>query len=503
MNEGANIQGRADGFPYESLNVFSQALEDGKILSGGEPDPFRQESYLGRIIYDYNNKILFTGSFRRDGVSRFGPENRWGNFPSASLAYKVNEDFLQNVEQINMLKLRVGWGQTGNSDIGEFLYEDFLTPPTQFSPVFGDPNQMVTGTYVFYSFSNPLIRWESAQMTNIGMDINAFNNKIQATLEYYWKTNEDLLVQVPVSIVFGRSGDGSEPFTNLGEVSNKGFEMNLMYKNYDGEFKYSTSVNLTTFSNEVVFIPEDRDIAGNNTRTREGHTIGSLFGYVAEGLVTPDDFDENDNYLHAVPAEGVPEPGDIRFRDLNNDGKITDLDRTIIGKSLPDLIGGFNFEASWKNFDFSLFLNGMFKYDIFHQQRASLSSFVNQDINHNKLREWTENAYTVDNPSSEYVRADPNNTNDNNRISTWWIEDGTFVRVRDVQLGYSLPATILSNVGINRARLYVSATNPFLFTGYSGRDPENSGSSNPLNAGTDNGGYPNPRVYTFGMQIEF
>ncbi len=503
MNEGANIQGSANGFPYESLNVFSQALEDGKNLTGGKTTPFRQESYLARVIYDYNSTILFTGSFRRDGVSRFGPENRWGNFPSASIAYKINEDFLQNIQQINMLKLRVGWGRTGNSDIGDFLYEDFLTPPTQFSPVFGDPNKMVTGTYVFYSFSNPLIRWESAEMTNIGLDLNAFNNKVQATIEYYWKNTEDLLVQVPVSIVFGRSGDGSEPFTNLGEIVNRGLEMNLMYKNYDNDFKYSASLNLTTFKNEVLFIPENREISGSNTRTRVGNTIGSLFGYVAEGLVTPNDFDEEDNYLYAEPAEGIPQPGDIRYKDLNNDGLITDLDRTLIGKSLPDFIGGFNFEASWKNFDFSLFLNGMFNYEIFHAQKASLSSFVNQDINHNKLREWTENYYSAENPTTEYVRADPNNTSDNDRISTWWIENGTFVRVRDIQLGYSLPQSVISRVGINRARVYVSTTNPILFTDYTGRDPENAAFTSPLNSGTDNGGYPNPKVYTFGMQIEF
>ncbi|MGC9343461.1 MAG: SusC/RagA family TonB-linked outer membrane protein, partial [Bacteroidales bacterium] len=441
-NDGANISGTANGFPYENLNVFSQALEDGKILNGGYTTPFRMESYLARVIYDYRGKILFTGSIRRDGVSRFGPDNRWGNFPSASVAYKINEDFLQNVPQINMLKLRLGWGKTGNSNIGNFLYEDFLTPPNQFSPVFGDPNSMVTGTYIFYSFANPNIKWEASAMTNIGVDINALDNKIQATLEYYIKNTDNLLVEVPVSLIFGRANDGSNPFSNLGEIQNRGLESNITYKNYDGGFKYSVTLNLTTFKNTVKYLPVS-EITSGNTRTIEGNTIGSLYGYVADGILQKDDFEQDENgnllidddgeYLYKwAPPLNPPSPGDLKFKDLNNDGRVTDQDRAIIGKALPDMTASLNLECSYRNFDFSLFFNSMFRYQIYNRQKATLAGFVDQDINHNKLLDFAENYYTHENPSTEYIRADLGNRNQNDRISTWWIEDVSFVRVRDI-----------------------------------------------------------------------
>ena len=508
-SDGDYINGSANGFPYENLNVFTQALEGGKILSGGYDAPFRMISYLGRVMYAYKNKILFTGSFRSDGVSRFKMGNRWGNFPAASVAWKLNEDLLRNVEKINMLKIRLGWGKTGNSDIGDFLYEDFLSNPLYFSNVFGDPNTLVPGTNVFYSFANALIRWEAASMTNLGLDVSAFGNKLQASIEYYWKLQNDLLVKVPVSKIFGRSGEGSDPWDNAGEVLNTGLETNISYKNFDRKFKYSATFGLTTFHNEVKYLPKTEIISGN-TRTIEGRTIGSLYGYVAERIITPDDFtdynEETGIYsgsLYAVPSEGVPQPGDLKFKDLNQDGAITDIDRAIIGKSLPDLISSLSLTFEYGSFDFSMMLNGMFRYQVFNAQRANLSSFVSQDINHNKLAEWAQNAYTVENPSDKYVRADMRDANLNDRISTWWIEDASFVRIRNIQLGYSFPHRLISRAGISRLRLYGSATNPILFTGYSGRDPENAAFSSPLSSGTDDGGIPNPRVLTLGMQIEF
>ena len=508
-SDGNYINGSANGFPYENLNVFTQALDEDKILTGGYGIPFRMISYLGRLIYSYKNKILFTGSIRKDGVSRFRSGNRWGNFPSASIAWKLNEDLLRNTEQINMLKLRLGWGKTGNSDIGDFQYDDFLSSPLYFSPVFGDPNTLVTGTNVFYSFANPLIRWESATMTNLGLDVSAFNNKLQASVEYYWKQQNDLLVRVPVSKIFGRSGEGSEPWDNAGEVLNRGLETNITYKNYDKRLKYSATFGLTTFHNEVVYLPKSEIIMGN-TRTIENRTIGSLYGFVAERLLTPDDFSEYDpetgiysGYLYAFPSEGVPQPGDIKFTDLNHDGLINDLDRTIIGKSLPDLISSVNLRLEYENFDFSILLTGMFKYRVFNQQKSTLASFVGQDLNHNKLTDWAINAYTVDSPSDQYVRADLQNSNKNDRISTWWVEDASFVRVRNVQIGFTFPKKIISSAGISNLRVYGSATNPLLFTKYTGRDPENAAFSSPLTSGTDNGGIPNPKVFTMGLQVEF
>lgn len=497
-SDGTNLRGIGEGFPYENLNVFDQADPEQVKVEGGI-SVFRMESYLGRLIYDYKSKYFLTASLRRDGVSRFGPENRWGNFPSISLAWKINEDFLQNVDQINLLKVRFGWGTTGNSAIGDFQYDNYLDPPTDFSTVLGAPNVVQPGVFIWTSFANPIIKWEAAEMINLGFDFNAFDNKIQGSAEYYWKNQDDLLVRINVSKAFGRSGN---PWANIGQIQNRGLELTLSYKNYDNPFKYSITGNFTSIKNEVISLPT-KEISGSNTITVEGKTIGSLYGYVAERIINEEDFDEEGNYLYEVPTNGVPQPGDLKFKDLNGDGIISDLDRSIIGKALPDFLAGINFEASWKNFDFSLFLNGMFRYQVYNRQRAELYSFVSQDIDHNKSLEWAENYYGKDaQPSTDFIRADPANTNENDRISTWWLEDASFLRIKDVQVGYSLPTSLINTIGIARARVYVSAVNPYIFTKYLGRDPENGAFSSPLNSGTDGGGFPNPRMWTFGLQID-
>ncbi len=518
-NDGSSISGTGYGFSHPNLPVLSQSEEADRVLNGYRNSPFRQLSYLGRLIYGYQDKILFTGSIRRDGVSRFGPSNRWGTFPSASLAYKLSEDFLQNVDQINMLKLRVGWGSTGNSAIGDFNYDDFLSGTDAFGPVFGRPQTLVPATYIFYSFANPLIKWEAAKMWNFGIDLNALNNKIQLTAEYYIKNQDDLLVHVPVSIAFGRSGDGSEPWANAGKNQNRGFEFTGTWKDYSGAFKYSVSANFTTIKNEVISLPQPQ-IYGPSGRniTLVGNSIGSLYGRVAEGILQPGDFEQDENgnlvtdaaghyTLLGPKQEAGTAPGDLKYRDLNKDGIINDLDRTIIGKAVPDFIYGFNFECSYKDFDFSFFLNGMQNFDVYNLQRVGLATFTNQDIGNNKLVDFTNNYYTIENPSGEYLRIDPNDQNHNSYESTWWVENASFLRVRDVQLGYNLPQKLLGSVGISRLRVYGSAENPFLITKYKGRDPENgaigSGSEGSLEPGTDAGGYPNPKVFSLGLQVDF
>jgi len=495
-------------FPYENLNVFSQSLTDGQRISG-TIIPFISISYLGRLIYDYKGKYLLTASIRRDGNSRFGEGNRWGTFPSFSVGWKLNEDLLPNAQQINMLKVRVGWGKTGNSNIGNFQYDDFLSDPSQFSPVFGLDEKIATATYVLSSFANPIVKWEAAEMLNFGFDANLFRNRIQASAEYYIKNQNDLLVKKPVSHVFGRASEpgfseDAQPWLNVGKLQNRGFEFLISYREQRGNFYYNLSANLTTIKNEVISIPTEdiTDRTGNN-RTVEGRPVGSLYGYVAEGIVSSDDFDGEGNYIYAIPNEGVPEPGDLRFTDLNNDGVISDLDRTLIGKPIPDLIYGINIEINWKSFDFSMFLNGMENFQIFNAERASLSSFNAQDLDHNKLLSFTQNYYREDRPSSEFVRADRGNTNVNDRISTWWVEDGSFLRFRDIQVGYSLPEQLLNYAGFSRCRIFASFSNPLVLTGYTGRDPEVAVFSDPLSSGTDNGGYPNPRVSTIGIQIDF
>lgn len=499
-SENNIIEASALGFPYEQLNVISQSYEEGRQV-GGTFNPFASESYLGRFIYNYQNKYLFTGSIRHDGNSRFGPENRWGTFPSLSAAWKVSEDFLTRFKEISMMKLRFGWGRTGNSNIGSFQYMSLLDGFNNFSPVFGLDQHMVPALNVIHSFGNPSIKWEAAEMSNMGMDLNLFNNKIQFILEYFIKNQDDLLVKIPMSAAYGRVSGAGDPWVNLGKLQNKGFEFTGIYNKTVGALHYNVSAQFSTIKNQVKYIP--CEILSGNNLTKVGHSIGSFHGYVAERILTGNDFDESGNYRHAMPATGTPSPGDLKFKDLNNDGIINDLDRTIIGKAVPDFSYSLNIEAFWKNIDFSVFFYGLQNFDVYNHLRADIEGFSSQDMGHNKLKDFAFNHYTPERPSTRYIRADLNNTNQNNRPSSWFLEKGSFLRLKDIQIGYSVPLKHIVPLGIYQARVFLSATNTLTFTRYSGRDPEVPTISDPLNPGNDNGAYPMPRSVTAGIQIEF
>lgn len=498
-NYSSNVA--VSGFEYENLNTIhnSNYRQEGfEPNLSGYYTPVRWTSYLGRLIYDYSGKYLLTASIRRDGNSRFGPGNRWGTFPSASAAWKLNEDLLQNVDAIDMLKLRVGYGMTGFSNIGNFRYEALLSPFDQFSPVFGVNQQVAPALNVLNEFGNELIQWESSAMTNIGADVSLFRNRLSGTVEYYIKTTDNLIVRRSVSDVFGRIGT---PFVNLGNIQNRGFEFNASFRDMEGDFNYEITGILTTIKNEVIDLPEEYT-DGNNI-ARVGNTVGSLYGWIAERIVTPDDFDGDGNYLHAVPSSGEPEPGDLKFTDLNLDGVINDQDRTIIGKPIPDFIYSLNVNLYYKSFDLNMYWYGAQNVEVFNSQLSGIESFVSQDINHNKTVAYSENYYREGRPSTQYVRADLANTNQNDRISTWWVEDASFLRLKDVQLGYSLPVRTAQRIGLSRARIYVSAVNILTITDYRGRDPEAPTSGTPMNVGSDGGSYPLPRVLTAGIQVDF
>ncbi len=504
--ESNGINVTASGFPYENLNTIGMSYIDGREV-GGFFTPFTAESYLGRIIYDYGSKYLLTASIRRDGNSRFGPENRWGNFPSLSLAWKVNEDFLQNVEEISMMKLRFGWGQTGNSDIGNFQYQSLLDPFSQFSPVFGVNQGLADALNVMGNTGNPSVQWEAAEMTNFGIDLNLLQDKIQLSAEYYVKTQDGLLVKYPLALFHGRLVGAADPFVNLGVIQNRGFEFTGNYRKMEGDFNYNITAVVTTLKNEVLDIPNS--VITNANITQIGNTIGSFYGYVAERIITPADFDEEGNYLYAMPNTGAPSPGDLMFRDLNNDGAVSDLDRTVIGKPIPDLTTSLNIQLMYKNFDFAVFLYGMHRFDVYNSMRAGIEGFSAQDLDHNKLRDFGLNYYgsQVDGngvpiPTGQ-LRLDPTNKNQNDRISTWYLETGSFLRVKDLQLGYTLPSRVSASIGISSARIYVSAMNLYTYTQYKGRDPEApvSGTNN-LSIGSDGGTYPVPRAFTAGVQVD-
>lgn len=502
-SENNLIGGTGFNFRYENLNVLDQSDASGRQLNGGSYT-YRALSYLARIMYSYAGKYYLTTSIRRDGVSRFRPGRRFGNFPAFSFAWKINEDFLRNISWIDLLKLKSGWGMTGNSNVIDFQYGEFLDNTSQFSPVFGADQKLVPGMYLFYSFANPEIRWEAARTVNVGIEFSAWKGKIEGSAEYYVKNQNDLLVKVPISDIFGRSGDQSEPWVNAGKLQNRGLDFSITFRAAKGGFRYSFTAQLSTFMNKVKYLPQQEIVnSDNSTITIKNHSIGSLYGFIATRIITEDDFDRNGNYLHALPSSGKPSPGDIMFVDLNRDGIINDLDRTIIGKAIPDGMASLIFNSEINRFDIYFLINGIWNFDIFNAQRSKLMSFDSQDMNHNKLAEYAQNYYRSGHPSDKYLRADLNNMNQNDRISTWWIENGSYLRFKEIQLGYTLQKRTNNLDNNSIIRLYASASNLFTITRYKGRDPEGALSSSPLNSGVDRGIYPIPRSIGIGVQVRF
>jgi TonB-linked SusC/RagA family outer membrane protein len=514
-NSNSNsIGGKSKGFDFESLNTLTNGGTISEDLTGSASIA-RRISYLGRLMYDYKSKYFLTGSYRSDGVSKFAPKFRRGNFLSGSLAWKITEDFFKDVKQLDFLKLRLGWGQTGNSNIGGgFQYLDQISGINNFNPVFGDNQQIARAQYAFYGMASAEVHWESSEMYNAGLDASLFNSRLQLTAEYYLKINNGLLVQVPTSAIFGRIDDGgnpAKPWYNIADIQNKGIELSAQWRDKVGGFEYGISSNLTTIKNSVDYLPVP-NITSTNNRTIVGHSIGALYGFISEGIVQKSDFTgapvsgvytAASGYKYNTHSGNIPQPGDLRFKDLNGDGDVTDLDKTIIGKTIPSLTYTFSFDCSYKNFDLNVFLFGVSDFQIYNQQRASLMSMNSQDTQNNKLTDFAQNHWTAENQSTTHLRVDVANTNLNDRISTFWIEDGSFLRVKDLQIGYKLPSSGTKLLGIQSLRVYVSAANLLNISKYKGRDPEPFISSNPLSSGVDNGQYEIPRQFTGGLQISF
>lgn len=496
------------GFDFEQLNTLTNGGASSKSIIG-TIDDYRMLSYLGRVMYDYKSKYYATASYRSDGVSLFAPGLRRGEFYSGSLAWKVNGDFLKDFQDLDMFKLRVGWGQTGNSNIGGgFQYLDNISPADVFAPVFGRDQHIARGQYIFYGMGSPKVTWESSEMINFGTDLSFWSAKLQISAEYYIKNNYDLLMRYATSNIFGRV-DGN-PWVNSGKIQNSGLELTAQWRDRIGDFSYGITSNLTTIKNEVKFL-ESGDYTTDNNRIAVGQPIGSLFGYVSEGIIqvsdftnpTPDAKGVYSGYKYATHSTKTPQPGDIRYSDLNGDGDVNPLDKTVIGKTIPGLTYTLGFDCSYKNFDLNVFLFGVSDFEIFNQQRASLSSMNTQDMDHNKLADFAKNYWTPANASTKYVRADMGNSNSNDQISSFWIEDGSFLRIKDIQLGYRLSDKIAKKIGISNARVYISGSNLYCFTKYKGRDPEPFISGDPTSAGTDGGNYSIPRTFTGGIQIGF
>jgi TonB-linked SusC/RagA family outer membrane protein len=485
-------------------------------------------SYFGRLNYGFDNRYLLTATVRRDASSKFGQEFRWGTFPSFAAAWKISNEGFFDTSIINNLKLRAGYGEVGNQGWRDFGYGVALNNV-----------RTVWGTGVIpANIGNPELRWEASQATNIGLDLNLFKNRIEFFAEAYIKRTNDLLLDLPLPSYAGTTGGGAigAPLVNLGDLENKGLEFTLNTVNIDnGDFSWRTNLIYSINRNKVLsLVNEDAIITrGPVSQTMVGEPIGMMYGYVVEGMFnTEADFYQPNGDQVALPQDvnGQIAPntvwvGDYRFKDINADGVINEEDRTIIGNPQPKFQYGLTNGFTYKGFDLSIFLQGVYGNDVYNTLRPEFENpsnlqglFTNvtnyariEVIDPNLTVNPTDGATNEPNQILSNVRVSntgtmiprmttSNGLNANYRASDRFVEDGSYLRIKNVSLGYNLPSNLTENIGLEALRVYVNAQNIYTFTKYSGYDPEVGGSS-ALEFGVDYGRYPTPRIITFGLDI--
>ena len=495
---------QANRYEYSTAaarNFVNDNLGSGNLGAGSVPlvpgsgvGTWGLRSYLARINYGYKDKYLLTASFRADGSSRFGANKRYGYFPSAALAWRVSEEaFLKNNRVLNDLKLRVTYGSTGNQD-GIGNYPAYSLLGTQ-NYVFG--NVVSTGIGPA-QISNPDLSWETTTQADAGVDVGLLNNRITLTADLYLKRTKDLLLNVTLPSTSGYSSATQ----NLGRVENRGIELSLSSRNIDKAFKWSTNLNLAANRNRVldiggapqIFSGQVANIGQNITSgiIRVGEPLGSFYGYVTDGLY------QSTDELAALADPQARKPGDRRYADLNGDKKIDDNDRTIIGRAQPKLIGGLSNTFSYKGVELTVFFQGVYGNQILNANRFELE-YLNATDNQNRdvLDRWTPTNTNTDIPRASTTRPA-------NRISTRQIEDGSYLRLKNLQLAYSLPQTLLKTLKIQSLRVYATAQNLLTFTSYSGYDPEvNRFGQDSRSQGFDYGSYPTAKTILFGLNVGF
>ncbi len=452
-------------------------------------------SYFARLDYNYKGKYLLKVSVRRDGSSTFGPDNRFGTFPAVSAGWRVTEEpFMQNLPLLSELKLRVSYGLSGNNAFANTNLYPYAAGVGSSNYAFY--NNVATGLAV-NSLGNPLLGWERNQQLDLGVDIGLLKNRVSLTVDYYDRITKDLLlsVNVPTLTGFGTA------FKNIGRMSNKGFEFGVNSYNLTGEFSWNTGANLSFNRNKVLALGPtgDRILStsgvGETNVTMIGEPIGSFFGYKQLGIF------KNEDDLHSYPHDKTSRPGDVKYEDVNGDGKIDANDRTLIGNNQPDFIYGMTNTFSYKNIDLSIAIQGTQGGQILNLSRRF---FDNLEGGGNNLTIALDRWRSPENPGNGKVpRANARTTGNNNAVSSRWVEDGSYLRIQHVSLGYKLPKSVISRLKLQQVRVYASAQNLYTWTNYTNFNPEVSNYEGPLTGGVDYGSYPLARTVTFGINVGF
>ncbi len=496
-NQGQGIGGGVENIPVNDIKNASLIFGTPK-----ETQSFYGYEYLntgtslfGRLIYNYKEKYLFTGILRQDGSSKFGSNNKYGTFPSLSAGWVLSEErFLKSNKLINFLKIRASWGVNGNDKIADNLYVSTVGGFRNYT--FGTKDDLTNGVSP-NAIANPDLRWEKTTQTNIGIDAR-FAKYWTLAFDIFDKKTSDMLLGIAVPGYVGNAG----PIGNIATMSNKGVELELGFAKKMNNWNIGLNSNVSFIKNEVTYLGEDKKFLPGQTfspqgleitRIKVGEPIGYFYGYKTDGIF------QNQNEVNSyVGADGKPmqpkaKPGDFRFKDINADGKIDTDDRGKIGDPTPNITYGFTLTLAYKGFDMNLFGQGVAGNQIFRATRRFDLQMANMSTD--ALNRWTGEG-----TSNTYPRLAMNDPNQNfSRSSSFYVEDGSFFRIKTLQFGYTVPKNLSKRVGLNKCRLYVSGNNLLTFTKYSGFDPEIGGGS----FGVDRGLYPQPRFYLGGVQIGF
>ncbi|MBC9796260.1 SusC/RagA family TonB-linked outer membrane protein [Sinomicrobium weinanense] len=487
---------------FKTLNTF----KDGTYSASGTNAKYALVSQFGRMNYAYKSRYLVQASIRRDGSSKFGKNNRYGYFPSFALGWKITEEaFMKNQDIFNFLKLRYSWGQAGNdSALGYYDYVALIEQGKSQDDggyVFGDPQTSYQGS-IARDLQNDDLQWETNTSSNFGLDFASLGNKIQGAVNYYQSRTSDLLI----TSVIEPSGGVNDPVNNVGEFKNSGLEFEIGYNNRDHDFKYSAFGTFTTIKSEVTKLSSnDQVIYGAGLKygsdhfvnqTRVGYEPGAFFLPAADGIFQ-NQAEIDAHNLDGVPIQPLAQPGDMRFIDQNNDGVIDDKDAVYQGTAIPKYEYSLNLAAEYRNFDFNIFFRGVGGNKIYDGNGFET---LGMDGGRN-FRVETLNAWTPSNTNTDIPRAVLEDPNKNTRASTRFLHNGDYLRIKTIQLGYSIPSDVLDKMAMSKLRIYVTGQNLFTFTGYDGLDPEVAGEI--LSRGIDRSLYPKSKSFILGVQLQF
>jgi TonB-linked SusC/RagA family outer membrane protein len=520
------VEASANNFLADSYRQISLTSDQSsRTGDGGYNIKTRYISYYGRAMYSLMDRYILTGTVRRDGSSNFGKGNRWGTFPSAALAWRLSEeDFIKNPDIFSNLKIRAGWGQTGNAG-GATNLSVMQLSSNRVSYDWGSlggssgENNKISGVAQLREIDTNL-KWETNTQTNVGLDVGLLNNSLNITLDYFIRDSKDLLLYRNM-----RPSTGfSQVYTNAGHIKNKGFEFNVAYNKQFGDWTFGATLTGSTLKNEVIevgdpiyyrnkdYTSDDGDNWNEHSATMNGYAVGAYYGYVVEGIFqSQEEVDaanayaaEHDKSAYQLQATTV---GDFKYKDLNGDGHIDGDDRTVLGNGFPKLNYGLTLNGAYKNFDVMIYMYGVAGMDIYSYSSMKMTQLYKTSGGiQNTLKEYIHNAWTPENKSTDYPRMTIVDNNQNMRASSAYVKNGDFLKIANIQIGYTLPRQLLTPLKMENARIFASVENLACFSSYNKfGDPEvgQYGDEAVLRTGFDSGRYPYPETFTFGLSVQF